>query len=144
MASTPKLKAVSSEVAQDQEPQFESLGTYMTEVKRLLLEKDLRPEWVDELIAGDMNFIERSFERKKLPVYAAFEVYLTEDDSARAPVPEDRRLKLDITDQAHTYLQQLVKIGLWGDSVECVATNLIHQQIAAKLESGLFRQPSSR
>lgn len=144
MASIPKLKAVSSEAAQPQEAQFESLGTYLTEVKRLLLEKDLRAGWVDELISGDMHYVERAFESKKLPVYAAFEVYVTELDSAREPVAEDCRLKLEITDQAKTYLQQLVKIGLWGDSVECVAATLIQQQLASKLEAGLFPVSANR
>lgn len=138
MASTPKLKAVPSEAAQKQEAQFESLDIYLAEVKRFLLEKDLRPGWVDELIAGDRNYVERAFEGKKLPVYAAFEVYITEEESAREPVAADCRLKLEVTDQAKTYLQQLVKIGLWGDSVECVAATLIQQQLASKLEAGLF------
>ena len=139
MASTPKLKAVSGESAQEQAAQFESFDIYLAEVKRLLLEKDLRPGWVDELIAGDRNYVERAFESKKLPVYAAFEVYLTEEESAREPVAADCRLKLEVTDQAKTYLLQLVKIGLWGDSVEDVAVTLIQQQLALKLEAGLFK-----
>lgn len=139
MASTPKLKAVSSEASQEQDAQFESLDIYLAEVKRLLLEKSLRPEWVDELIAGDRIYVERAFESKKLPVYAAFEVYITEDEAAREPVVADCRLKLEVTDQAKTYLLQLVKIGLWGDSVEDVAATLIQQQLASKLEAGLFK-----
>lgn len=142
MAATPKLKAVSSEAAQEQDAQFDSLDIYVAEVRRLLLEKDLRAGWVDELISGDMHYVERAFESKKLPVYAAFEVYLTEEESARAPVAADCRLKLEVTDQAKTYLQQLVRIGLWGDSVEGVAAMLIQQQLASKLEAGLF--PVSR
>lgn len=144
MASTPKLKAVPSEATQEQEAQFESLDIYLAEVKRLLLEKDLKPEWVNELIDGDRIYVERAFESKKLPVYAAFEVYITEEESAREPVAADCRLKLDISDQAKTYLQQLVKIGLWGDSVECVAATLIQHQLASKLEAGLFPLSANR
>lgn len=122
---------------------FASMDDYIAEVKRLLLGKDLRAEWVDELVAGDEHYLKLAFERSELPVEAAFEVYITEEDSAREPIPEDQRLKLDISDQAKTYLRQLVKGGLWGDSVEGVATNLIHQQLASKLASGILRQATA-
>ena len=144
MASTPKLKAVPSEAAQEQDAQFESLDIYVAEVRRLLLEKDLRAGWVDELISGDMHYVERAFESNKLPVFAAFEVYITEDEAAREPVAADCRLKLEVTDQAKTYLQQLVRFGLWGDSVEGVAATLIQQQLASKLEAGLFQVSAKR
>lgn len=63
---------------------------------------------------------------------------MTEEESAREPGPEDRRLKLHVTAQAEKYLQQLVQIGLWGDSIEGVAMTLIQQQLASKL-AGLFQ-----
>lgn len=144
MASTPKSKTMQNEAAQEQTAQFSKFDIYLVEVKRLLLEKNLRLEWVEELISGDQNYLEQAFEKKTLPVYAAFEVYITEEESAREPAAEDRRLKLDVTDQAKTYLQQLVKIGLWGDSVECVAVTLIQQQLASKLETGLFHLSVNR
>ena len=121
------------------ENHFDSIDNYVSEIKRLLLEKSLRPEWVDELVVGDWVFVERAFEIKKSPLAAAFEIYLTEEDAKRDPAAEDSRLKIDVSDQAKMYLQQLVKIGLWGDTVEGVAVTLIQQQLALKLEAGLFR-----
>ena len=137
--ATPKTKAIPS--AQEQGPQaaFATFDLYLAEVKRLLLEKGLGAKWVDDLVEVDRPFLTLSFERSELPVAAAFEVYMTEEESAREPVPEDRRLKLDVTDQAKKYLQQLVQIGLWGDSIEGVAGTLIQQQLASKLEAGVFR-----
>jgi len=124
--------------AHDPESTFATCDIFIAEVKRLLLQKYLRLEWVDELIDGDRPYLERAYASKTLPVYAAFEVYITEDESAREPVAADRRLKVDVTDQAKTLLQQLVKIGLWGETVEDVAKTLIEQQLASKLEAGLF------
>lgn len=120
---------------------FATMDAYLAEVKRFLLEKHLRPGWVDELVEIDLRFLQMAFEKKTPPVYAAFEVYITEVDASSEPVPQDRRLKLDITDQAKEYLQILVNIGLWGESVEAVATTLIQQELASKLEAGLFRMP---
>lgn len=125
---------------QEQGAAFASIDAYVAEVKRLLIEKDLRAEWADELLSGDAHYLKLAFERYELPVEAAFEVYITEEDSAREPVPEDQRLKLDINEQVKAYLQQLVNIGLWGDSIERVAASLIHQQLASKLEAGLVSQ----
>lgn len=141
MVSKANSKPIPIESEQKQAAQFATFNIYMAEVKRLLLEKSLRPEWVDELITGDEKYLERAFSAKKLPVYAAFEVYMTEEESTRehVAVAEDFRLKLSVTDQAKTYLLQLVKIGLWGDTVEDVAATLIQQQLASKLEAGLFK-----
>lgn len=119
-------------------PSFATQADYLAEVKRLLLEKGLEEKWVDELIDGDAGYLALAFERGDLAVASAFEVYMTEEESQREPEPSDPRLKVDVTDQARTYLQDLVKMGLWGDSVEGVAANLLHQQLAAKLEVGLL------
>lgn len=140
----PKSKIEPNEAAQEHADQFATFDTYLAEVIRLLLEKDLQLEWVDKLVEGDRHYLERAFAQKTLPIYAAFEVYMTEEESARVPAAVDCRLKLDVTDQAKTYLQQLVAFGLWGDSVECVATTLIQQQLASKLEAGLFRLSTNR
>lgn len=137
--TTPKTKATPG--SQEQAPPAEcaTLDLYLAEVKRLLLEKGLGAKWVDDLVEGDRPFLTLAFERNTLPVAAAFEVYMTEEESAREPGPEDRRLKLHVTAQAEKYLQQLVQIGLWGDSIEGVAMTLIQQQLASKLEAGLFQ-----
>lgn len=137
--TTPKTKATLT--VQEQAPQaaFATFDLYLAEVKRLLLEKGLDAKWSDELVEGDRSFLTLAFERNTLPIAAAFEVYMTEEESAREPVPVDRRLKLDVTAQAEKYLQQLVHIGLWGDSVEGVAVTLIQQQLASKLEAGVFQ-----
>lgn len=141
---TPKTKATPS--AQEQAPQaaFATIDLYLAEIERLLREKGLGAKWVGDLVEGDRSFLTQAFERNTLPVAAAFEVYMTEEESVREPMPEDRRLKLDVTEQAKQYLQQLVQIGLWGDSVEGVATTLIQQQLASKLEAGVFRLANSK
>ena len=140
MVSTEKTK---SEPAQAVAPgngfYFESIDAYLVEVKRFLLGKNLRDEWVDQIIDGDRHWLEKAFEKKTQPVYAAFEVYITEEESAREPDAADLRLKMEVTDQAKGYLQQLVAIGLWGDSLEAVAATLLHQQLASKLEAGVFK-----
>lgn len=136
---TAKTKAIPSAQEQASRAAFATLDLYLAEVKRLLLEKGLGSKWVDALVEGDRPFLTLAFERNTLPVAAAFEVYVTEEESASEPIPEDRRLKLNVTTQAEKYLQQLVQIGLWGDSIECVAVTLIQQQLASKLEAGVFR-----
>jgi hypothetical protein len=143
--ATTKLKAVPNEPELVQEPPFATLDLYVSEVKRLLLEKYMdQAEWIEKLIAADMHFLECLFEKKTLPIYAAFEIYGTEAESACEPVAADQRLKLVVSEPAKTYLQQLVKIGLWGDSIEDVATTLIQQQLATKLEAGLLRVPAHK
>lgn len=137
--TTPKTKVTPSVPEQAAQAAFATFDLYLAEVERLLLEKGLGSKWVGELVEGDRPFLTLAFERNTLPVAAAFEVYMTEEESAREPMPEDRRLKLDITAQAEKYLQQLVHIGLWGDSIEGVAVTLIQQQLASKLEAGVFR-----
>lgn len=121
------------------DPIFAVYELFAAEVKRLLLEKGLTSQWADELIEGDRHYLVRAFEDKSAPVSAAFEIFITQEESAREPIPQDRRLKLDVSDQVSGYLQQLAKIGLWGDSVEAVGVNLIQQQLVSKLESGLLR-----
>lgn len=119
--------------------EFATYNIYLAEVRRLLIGKGLGSAWVDELIERDDHFLDREFKSNRLPVYAAFELHITEEESARDPIPEDRRLKMDVSDQAMIYLEQLVKMGLWGGTAEAVAANLINQQLASKLEAGLFR-----
>lgn len=121
-----------------QEPQIDTFDAYLSEVRRLLLGKDLQPEWVNELVEGDMPYLTRAYEEKMPPINAAFEVYVTEEELSREPEIGDHRLKLDLTEKANGYLQKLVEIGLYGNSTEDVATALIHQQLAIKLEAGLF------
>lgn len=144
MATTSKLKTDQSEAVPHQEVGCPTFELFLAEVKQLLQERGLKPSWIEELIEGDRHYLERAFAEKKLPVYAAFEVYITEDESASGHKVEDRRLKLDVSEQAMKYLQQLVEIGLWGGSVEGVANTLIQQQLASKLEAGLFRQSAHR
>lgn len=119
--------------------EYAAFDDYLAEVRRLLIDKGLREGWVDELIAGDQNFIEMSFERKiKLPIFVAFEIFAAEIESSHDPVDTDCQLKIEVSDQSKIFLQQLVDIGLWGDSVEGVAATLVQQQLAAKLESKLL------
>lgn len=121
-----------------QKSAIETFDAYLSEVKRLLLGKDLQSEWVDELVSGDMPYLTRAYEAKTPPINAAFEIYVTEEELNREPESVDHRLKLDLTEKANGYLQKLVEIGLYGDSTEDVAAALIHQQLAIKLEAGLF------
>jgi hypothetical protein len=140
-----KLKTVTNVPEQNQEPSFATLDIYASEVKRLLLKKySDQARWIEELVAGDMLYLEREFEKKTLPIYAAFVIYATEAELTREPVAEDQRLKLVVSESAKTYLQQLVKIGLWGESIEDVATTLIQQELASKLEAGLLRLPTHK
>lgn len=105
--------------------------------------KGLKPDWAQTLLDGDANYLSGAFTKGTPAIAAAFDVYITEAESAREPEAEDLRLRLDVSGQAKSYLEQLVKLGLWGDSIEAVATALIHQQLALKLEAGLFK-PSAR
>lgn len=127
----------------DQSPSFpyETLEAYLAEVRRLLESRGLRPEWVDELLEGDKNYVGKCFSEKASPLAAAFEIFITEEEANRVPTEEDTRLKIDVSDQARKHLQHLVGLGLWGESVEAVARALIEQSLAAKLETGLL-QPS--
>lgn len=117
---------------------------YRDEIKAILIEKGLKPDWAQELIDGETNYLTVAFKKGTSAISAAFDVYITEQDSAREPEAEDLRMKLDVSGQAKSYLEQLVKIGLWGDSVEAVATTLVHQQLAAKLEAGLIKTVARR
>lgn len=116
----------------------ETMEAFLAVVKRLLLEKELSPEWAQELIDRDMTFLERGFSEGALPLAAAFEIYITEDEDKREPPEKDDRLKLDMPKKVEAYLSELVDIGLWGGSVEDVALTLIQQQVAAKLAAGVL------
>lgn len=130
-----------NEPKQNKELEFSSLDLFLAEVKKILLERCLRLEWVEQLVENDMGYLEQAFEKQTLPIYAAFEIYITEDESARERVPQDNRLSLEMTDQAKSHLQRLVELGLWGDSIEGVATTLVYQQLASKLEAGVLPLP---
>jgi hypothetical protein len=135
MTSNPKKQAAKKQDGST----FNSLEEYVAEVKRLLFERsELRKEWVETLVQGDMHYLERAFQKNEVPVAAAFEIYFTEEESAREPVPEDCRLRVDLNEKARSHLQKLVDIGLWGDSAESVASTLIQQQLEDKLKSGLL------
>ena len=120
---------------------YAKLEDYLAEVRRLLLGKQLPARWVDELISLDNVYLKKCFEKPEPPVFAAFEIYITEEESAREPVQADQRLKIHVYEQATHHLQRLVELGLWGSSVEEVGKSLIVQALAAKLESGLLRTP---
>lgn len=136
-----KQDAGINEPKQNKELEFSSIDLFSAEVKKILLERGLRLEWVEQLIEDEVNYLEREFEKQNLPIYAAFEIYITEDESTRERVPEDNRLSLEMTDQAKSHLQRLVELGLWGESIECVAATLVYQQLASKLETGLLLLP---
>lgn len=123
---------------------YATLDDYLAEVRKLLLAKALRPEWVDELISSDALYLESRFAHRELPVFGAFELYITEDESAREPVKADHRLKLDVSEQGRLHLRRLVELGLWGASEEEVAKRLVEQALAAKLESGVLQATSRR
>ncbi|ART61465.1 hypothetical protein CBP36_21085 (plasmid) [Acidovorax carolinensis] len=113
---------------------------YIDAVRKLLqTRKELSAKWIEELIAGDEIYLSNCFEKQEHPAAAAFEIFITEEESAREPVPADSRLKVDVSEQGKMHLKRLVELGLWGDSVEAVAKALVEQSLAAKLESGLLR-----
>jgi hypothetical protein len=121
-----------------------TMDAYLEEVRRLLLGKDLRAEWVQELIEGDTHYLERAFAEGQSPLAAAFEIYITEDEAKRDLPERDDRLKLNLPTKVQTYLSELVDIGLWGDCIEDVAVSLIQQQLAAKMEAGVLAKRSPR
>lgn len=114
---------------------------FLAEVARLLREKDLGDAWVRELMEADAPFLEKEYAKGRDPVYAAYEIYLTETDANRVPDDDAQAISLALPDKTKAYLQQLVEVGLWGDSVEAVALALMQQQLAAKLEAGVVKIP---
>ena len=119
--------------------QYPTLEDYISAVRKLLQTRnELSPKWIDELITGDHIYLSGCFEKQEHPAAAAFELFITEEESAREPVPADFRLKVDVSEQGKMHLKRLVELGLWEDSVEAVAKTLVEQSLAAKLESGLL------
>jgi hypothetical protein len=118
---------------------YPTLENYLGAVRKLLLSRKLSEAWVDELMTGDAIYLNNCFEKQEHPAAAAFEVYMTEEESAREPVQVDLRLKIDVSEQGKQHLKRLVELGLWGGSVEEAAKALVEQSLAAKLESGLLR-----
>lgn len=113
---------------------------YLEAVRQLLKSrKELSAAWVEELLAGDENWLRGCFEKQEHPASAAFAIFITEEESARVPTQADQRLKLNVSEQGRRHLQRLVELGLWGDSVEDAAKILLEQSLAAKLESGLLQ-----
>ena len=117
-----------------------TLAAYLEAVRKLLQTRnELSAKWIEELLEGDANYLQNCFEKKVHPAEAAFEVFITEEESDREPVQLDCRLKFDVSEQGKLHLKRLVELGLWGDSIEAVAKTLVEQSLAAKLESGLLR-----
>ena len=117
-----------------------TLAAYVEAVRKLLQTRnELSAKWIEELLEGDANYLQNCFEKKVHPAEAAFEVFITEEESDREPVQLDCRLKFDVSEQGKLHLKRLVELGLWGDSIEAVAKTLVEQSLAAKLESGLLR-----
>lgn len=118
---------------------YPTLEEYINAVRKLLqTRKELSAKWIEELISGDDSYLLNCFEKQEHPAAAAFEILITEEDSAREPVQADCRLKIDVSEQGKMHLKRLVELGLWGDSVEAVGKSLVEQSLAAKLESGLL------
>lgn len=118
---------------------------YLGAVRKVLQSrKDLSATWIEELVAGDDIFLRACFEKQEHPAAAAFEIFITEEESAREPAPLDHRLKIEVSEQAKRHLKRLVELGLWGASVEEVGKTLVEQSLAAKLESGLLQASSPR
>lgn len=117
-----------------------TLAAYLEAVRKLLQKRnELSAKWIEELLEGDANYLQNCFEKKVHPAEAAFNVFITEEESDREPVQLDFRLKFDVSEQGKLHLKRLVELGLWGDSIEAVAKTLVEQSLAAKLESGLLR-----
>ena len=117
-----------------------TLAAYLEAVRKLLQKRnELSAKWIEELLEGDANYLQNCFEKKVHPAEAAFNVFITEEESDREPVQLDCRLKFDVSEQGKLHLKRLVELGLWGDSIEAVAKTLVEQSLAAKLESGLLR-----
>lgn len=125
--------------------QYPTLEDYLGAVRKVLqTREDLSKTWIEELVTGDDVFLRACFEKQEHPAAAAFEIFVTEEESAREPVHADHRLKIDLSEQAKTHLKRLVELGLWGSSVEEVGRSLVEQALAAKLESGLLRASYSK
>lgn len=117
-----------------------TLAAYLEAVRKLLQTRnELSAKWIEKLLEGDSHYLQTCFEEKVHPAEAAWEVFITEEESARDPVQPDCRLKFDVSEQGKLHLKRLVELGLWGDSIEAVAKTLVEQSLAAKLESGLLR-----
>lgn len=117
-----------------------TLAAYVEAVrKRLQTRNELSAKWIEELLEGNAIYLQNCFEKKVHPAEAAFNVFITEEESDREPVQLDCRLKFDVSEQGKLHLKRLVELGLWGDSIEAVAKTLVEQSLAAKLESGLLR-----
>ncbi len=117
-----------------------TLAAYLEAVRKLLQTRnELSAKWIEKLLEGDANYLQNCFEKKVHPAEAAFNVFITEEESDREPVQLDCRLKFDVSEQGKLHLKRLVELGLWGDSIEAVAKTLVEQSLAAKLESGLLR-----
>lgn len=129
--------------------QYATLEDYLDAVRKLLQTRnELSAKWIEELLEGDSHYLQTCFEEKVHPAEAAWEVFITEEESAREPVQPDCRLKFDVSEQGKLHLMRLVELGLWGNSMEAVAKSLVEQSLAAKLESGLlptsYQRPSTR
>lgn len=119
---------------------YPTLEAYIDAVRKLLqTRKELNAKWIEELIAGDDSYLRNCFEEQEHPAVAAFEIFITEEESAREPAQADCRLKIDVSEQGKEHLKRLVELGLWGNSMEAVGKSLLEQSLAAKLESGLLR-----
>lgn len=117
-----------------------TLAAYLEAVRKLLQTRnELSAKWIEKLLEGDANYLQNCFEKKVHPAEAAFNVFITEEESDRELVQLDCRLKFDVSEQGKLHLKRLVELGLWGDSIEAVAKTLVEQSLAAKLESGLLR-----
>ena len=78
--------------------QYPTLEDYLGAVRKVLQSrKDLSANWIEELISGDDIFLRSCFEKREHPASAAFEIFITEEESAREPVRADHRLKLDVS-----------------------------------------------
>ena len=117
-----------------------TLAAYLEAVRKLLQTRnELSAKWIEELLEGNAIYLQNCFEKKVHPAEAAFNVFITEEESDRELVQLDCRLKFDVSEQGKLHLKRLVELGLWGDSIEAVAKTLVEQSLAAKLESGLLR-----
>lgn len=64
--------------------QYPTLEDYIGAVRKLLQKRnELSAKWVEELIAGDDIYLRNCFEKQEHPAAAAFEIFITEEESAR-------------------------------------------------------------
>ncbi|WP_047219316.1 hypothetical protein [Delftia lacustris] len=125
--------------------QYATLQDYVDAVRKLLQTRsELSAKWIEELLEADALYLQSCYEKQEHPAAAALEVFMSEEESAREPEQADCRLKIDVSEQVTGHLKRLVKLGLWGGSVEAVAKALVEQSLAAKLESGLLRTSYSK